>query len=364
MSDSDPSGRVYANENEYQNRDQVSSPNYVTNEQVRGADGSPGLRATDAVRNVYADALNRVKTMDVKQIFDANDPHQYLIFVADDGTRNDANQAIPTNPRTLFSLAQAANNERVVPIYVSGVGTENDLGGLNSALGLGASLQINQTTTEITQRVNSIAQADSDATFVFADTGFSRGAGVIRAVQNVLVQQGVPDLSSAYEVMDGDTTKVAYGRNIIDPGKVNIGASLIYDTVQTGTLDLMNTRIPSQVQQTLHLTAGNEYRDLFPLTSALSSAGASNSSITEWSLPGAHTNIGGGSYDWNGIGAANLEIGYTYLQRAGVPLAPLPTSRLPDPSQFTIYDSRFAHGTPFDQLVNNPDVQRVIKYHK
>jgi len=59
--------------------------------------------------------------MPVKQIFDPSDPHQYLIFVADDGTRNDANQAIPTNPRTLFQLVQAANNDHTVPIYVSGV---------------------------------------------------------------------------------------------------------------------------------------------------------------------------------------------------------------------------------------------------
>jgi hypothetical protein len=114
----------------------------------------------------------------------------------------------------------------------------------------------------------------------------------------------------------------------------------------------------------LHLTAANEYRTFFPLTSVLGSAGASNSSIVEWSLPGAHTNLGGGSYDLNGIGAANLEIGYTYLQRVGVPLAPLPSNRLPDPSQFVIYDSRFTHDVPFGQLVNNPDVHRVIKYHK
>ncbi|WP_338620991.1 hypothetical protein [Paludibacterium sp. THUN1379] len=126
----------------------------------------------------------------------------------------------------------------------------------------------------------------------------------------------------------------------------------------------MNTTIPSQVQQTLHLTAANEYRTFFPLTSALNSAADRNGSVVEWSLPGAHTNLGGGSYDTNGIGAANLEIGYTYLQRAGVPLEPLPGNRLPDPSQFTIYDSRWTDGAPLDQLVNNPDVHRVIKYHQ
>ena len=364
MADFDPSGRVHVNDYEYQNRDPVTSPYYATNEQVKGREGTPGLRATDAVLNAYASALQRVQTMDVKKIFDANDPRQYMIFIAADGTRNDANQAIPTNPRTLYQLADTSGNRNVFPIYVSGVGTENDLGGLNSALGLGAQLQISQTVSNINNVVNEIIKNDPEARFVFADTGFSRGSGVIRAVQNILVQQGVPDFRSSYEAMDGETTKVAYRDNIIDPGKVNIGASLIYDTVQTGTLDLMNTRIPSQVQQTLHLTAANEYRTFFPLTSALRSVGTSNSSIVEWSLPGAHTNLGGGSYDMNGIGAANLEIGYTYLQRVGVPLAPLPSNRLPDPSQFVIYDSRFTKDVPFGQLVNNPNVHRVIKYSK
>jgi hypothetical protein len=210
MADFDPSGRVYANDYEYQNRDPVTSPNYVTNEQVTGADGAPGLRATDAVRNAYAAALQRVRTMDVKKIFDANDPHQYMIFIADDGRRNDANHAIPTNPRTLYQLADTSGNRNVFPIYVSGVGTENDLGGLNSALGLGAQPQISQTVSNINNVVNEIAKNDAEARFVFVATGFSRGSGVVRAVQNILVQQGVPDFRSPYEAMDGETTKVAY----------------------------------------------------------------------------------------------------------------------------------------------------------
>ncbi|ANC42915.1 DUF2235 domain-containing protein [Pandoraea pnomenusa] len=337
------------------------NPDLVTGQSATGADGTPGLYATDAARNAYADALNRVKTMDVKPVFDATDPHQYLIFVADDGTRNDANQAIPTNPRTLYNLIDKSAN--AFPIYVGGVGTENDLGGLNSAFGLGVPLQVSQTLAKINDTINTISQADPDAKFVFTDTGFSRGSNVIRAVQNILVEQGVPDLSSAREVSDGEGgKKVLYDRQIIEPGKVNIGASMLYDTVTTGDGSLYNMLIPSQVQQTLHLTAANEYRTFFPLTSALSENGASNGSVVEIALPGAHTNIGGGSYDKNGIGAANLEIGYTYLQRAGVPLAPLPDNLRPDPLQFVIYDSRWVRDVSFGQLVNDPNVHRVTKY--
>lgn len=341
------------------------SPNLVTDENVRGADGTPGLRATDAVRFIYADALNRVQTMDVKRIFDPTDPRQYLVFVGNDGTRNDANQAIPTNPRTLFQLVNKAGNDNVLPIYISGVGTEHDLGGLNSALGLGVPLQVSQTMTAITNAVNAVARADSEAKFVFVNADFSRGSGVGREVHNALVEQGVPDLRSAREIVDGEGgTRVVYVRHLIAPGAVNIGASLLYDTVSTGVGNLSNMSIPSQVQQTLHLTAANEYRRLFPSTSALNGDGTRNGMVTEMSLPGTHTNIGGGSYDRNGIGAANLELGYTYLQRAGVPLAPLPNSLRLDPSQFVIYDSRWAHDVPFGQVVNDPNVHRVIKYSR
>ncbi len=81
----------------------------------------------------------------------------------------------------------------------------------------------------------------------------------------------------------------------------------------------------------------------------------------ELTLPGAHTNIGGGSYDQNGLGAENLLIGYTYLQRAGVPFN-MPANLMPDPSQFTIEDSRFLRTGSFEQLVNGPSNQRNIKY--
>ena len=331
------------------------------------ADHTPGLRAGALTTEAYANALEQVRTMPVKQIFNANDPHQYMIFVADDGTRNSANQTIPTNPRSLYQFARDSGNERVQSIYVTGVGTENDLGGLNSALGLGVPLQISQTLDRVAQRVNAIRESDPEAQFVFAMTGFSRGSAVVRQVQNALVEQGVPDLSSERQSFDSEgNSKIVYDRQLIAPKDVNIGASLIYDTVKTGIANLYPMTIPSQVQQTLHIAAANEYRDTFPLTSALNADGSASGNIMEMWLPGAHTNIGGGSYDRNGIGAANLELGYTYLQRVGVPLALLPESMRPDPSQFVIYDSRFripfVPNTPFLPLVNNPQVTRTTLY--
>lgn len=62
-------------------------------------------------------------------------------------------------------------------IYVSGIGTEHDLGGLNSALDFGVSLQASQTMISIV-----IIKNHPDAKLVFTDISFSRSSGVIRAV--------------------------------------------------------------------------------------------------------------------------------------------------------------------------------------
>lgn len=131
--------------------------------------------------------------------------------------------------------------------------------------------------------------------------------------------------------------------------------------VTTGVGGLYNTTVPDQIQ-TLHLSAQNEYRDTFPLTSILTGPGQSTDNHVELTVPGAHTNIGGGSYDQNGLGAMNLLIGYTYLQRVGVPLAPLPSNLLPDPTKFVIDDSRFVRSGSFQQLVNDPSTSRDIHY--
>ncbi len=338
----------------------------VTNQVVLGRDGTQGLLTSPAGQAVINAEIDQVGNLPTKTIFDPRNPHQYLLVVADDGTRNSPAQDLPTNPYTLTNLVSHVDN--VSTIYIDGVASEHDFLSLNAMLGLGAPVQVNQTLSKISDTVNQIYSQDANATFVFATIGFSRGADDIRIVQNALVNQGVVNTSlptTSYD-SDGNAT-TTYNSYIIPPHTVNIGASLLYDTVSTGLGSFFDPSIPtSNVQQTLSLTAGNEYRTFFPLTSALSSPDSSTTSgdgwITEITVPGAHTNIGGGTYDQNGIGAATLLMGYTFLQDAGVPLQPLPANDLPDPSKYVIYDSRWLHTGSFYNLVTNPNSQRTTYY--
>jgi hypothetical protein len=280
---------------------------------VYGVDGTPGLYASLADKALISDAQTRIQNLQLNPIYDRSDPNQYLIVVSADGTRNDASQSIPTNPYELRKLTLGAS-ENVRTIYAKGVGTEWDFGGVNSALGLGQADQISDAYRDVVKAVNEIYEANPDAKFVFVTTGFSRGATTIRALQNLLVESGIPDRSSPpVEVGSGDDKRIEFRRNIIAPGKVNIGASVLFDTVNTGMGRLYDLSIPSQVSNVLHLTARDESRTFFPLVSALDPGRPNDRRILEYALPGSHTDIGGGSYDEGGLGHMNLQLAYTYL---------------------------------------------------
>ncbi|MGY1490586.1 phospholipase effector Tle1 domain-containing protein, partial [Methylobacillus pratensis] len=338
----------------------------VTNETIYGLDTerTPGLRATGVVLQDYQNKLAQIEAMDIKQVLDPNKPNQYLIMIHTDGTRNNPEQAIPTNVYELRKLIQQSQNSRVRSIYVSGVGSDIDVGGLNSASGTGVMRQIEEAYLETVYRVNEIYRQNPDAEFVFGSVGFSRGANVARILQNRLVNEGIPLLSSGRTMRTPLMTEngIQYDKYIVAKGQANIGVSVLFDTVDTGMGSLFNQSIPSQSVQGLHLTAINEYRSTFQLTSILNSSGKSPQGWIEMPVYGAHTNIGGGSYDRNGIGAMNLQLAYAYLQKAGVPLAPLPAAKLPNYDSSVIYDSRFIKNSSFINLVNDPAQQRAIKY--
>jgi hypothetical protein len=113
---------------------------------------------------------------------------------------------------------------------------------------------------------------------------------------------------------------------------------VLFDTVSTGFGDLYNLSIPKQAENVLHLTALDEHRGPFPLRSAIDPANPSDPRILELALPGAHSDIGG-SYDRHGLADQYLSFAHTYMQRVGIPLAPVSETFRPDPTSFRIHDS-------------------------
>lgn len=139
----------------------------------------------------------------------------------------------------------------------------------------------------------------SISTLYFDVFGFSRGAAAARIFVNELYKRKITGHTESYDLGHlgkafkelGDKTK---------PIRIKIRFLGIYDTVSSyGSNvfdDIDGDKIPLKIPKvgfTVHLTAEDEHRENFPLTN-ISSAGANS---IELSLPGVHSDIGGGYQD-------------------------------------------------------------------
>jgi hypothetical protein len=135
--------------------------------------------------------------------------------------------------------------------------------------------------------------------------GFSRGAAAARIFVNELYKTSNPKDDDSYNLgyLGKAFKELDYK---IKPIRVKIRFLGLYDTVSSYdgnvyddiTKDKVPLRIPT-VGFTLHLTAEDEHREMFPLTN-IASAGGNSKELT---LPGVHSDIGGGykNGDWEQV---------------------------------------------------------------
>ncbi len=177
--------------------------------------------------------------------------------------------------------------QRQVSVYMEGIGTENNGGDalLGSAIGTGSTGIIPKVLTGIgllADGIDKILKLDED-TYVKQVTidvsGFSRGAAAARhfisylhARRSLAMRLGIPK------------------------AKVKIKFVGIFDTVSSfsaigfNNVDQLGLRILGNADKVVHLTAGDEFRSNFSLTDITSSLSIGY----ELTLPGAHSDIGGG----------------------------------------------------------------------
>jgi hypothetical protein len=131
---------------------------------------------------------------------------------------------------------------------------------------------------------------------LYIDTfGFSRGAAAARIFVNELYKTKNPKDDDSYNLgyLGKAFKELDYK---IKPIRIKIRFLGLYDTVSSYigsvyddiTVDKVPLHIPA-VGFTVHLTAEDEHREMFPLTN-IASAGSGK----ELSLPGVHSDIGGG----------------------------------------------------------------------
>lgn len=176
---------------------------------------------------------------------------------------------------------------REISLYIEGIGTENDAGDalLGSAIGTGGTgipPRVLKGIRLIGDRIGKILEKRQDA-YVEKITidvfGFSRGAAAARYFISFL--------------HDSKPLHLRFGT---PKAKVEIKFAGVFDTVSSfsaGSFNNVKTlrlAMAQNVKKVVHLTAGDEYRSNFSLTDITSSLGNGY----ELTLPGAHSDIGGG----------------------------------------------------------------------
>ena len=193
-----------------------------------------------------------------------------------------SNVSILENTNRRRRLAQ-----RQISVYIEGIGTENDAGDalLGSAIGTGSTgipPRVLKGIRLIGSQISKILERRQDAYIekITIDVfGFSRGAAAARYFVSFL--------------HDSKPLHLRFGT---PKAKVKIKFAGIFDTVSSfsaGSFNNVKTlrlAMAQNVEKVVHLTAGDEYRSNFSLTDITSSMGSGY----ELTLPGAHSDIGGG----------------------------------------------------------------------
>lgn len=176
---------------------------------------------------------------------------------------------------------------------------------------------------QLESQMQEIYSNDPQANIIVNTIGFSRGAAESLDFGN-LVQQGVPIPGE----FDANGQSLTYSGDQAP----QIGAMVLYDPVASfgiagNDINLgYELNIPSSAEHVLEITARDESRLFFPLTSAVNPNEETNwfyndGQVVELTMPGVHSDIGG-SYP-NPYSYYSLDMGYSFLQQLGVPLNPL-----------------------------------------
>lgn len=261
---------------------------------------------------LYEKTWKAFQTFNVSQLFDQNDPHARLFVALADGTENDLKDPAKfTNIGLLNKALLAKEDPKISFQYVEGVGTYQGEGNLWTTafakLDAAFSLTDRQRTENLYKTLSDQANAwkreDPEAKISVVQVGFSRGAGVATLLNRMIHERGIKDTETK-KIVNGKLQPT--GDYLIKPGQIK-QAALLYDPVTTfmkGDFTLS----PSTVSA-FQLNAAHEYRALFPVTSIASGPGQ-----LQGTLPGCHTDIGGG-YEKDGLARYARDMGNAFLNR-------------------------------------------------
>jgi len=217
----------------------------------------------------------------------------------------------PTNIAKLFELYNETPDKGIGKHYINGVGTggvnlrkqgdDADYSNIEMAFGLGIQKRVDQALAKL----KAFAKANKNIQNLNIDVfGFSRGAATARIFVNQLNQKFNED------------------NNLLSGVKPQVRFLGIYDTVGSigisgdGSNAGYNLNInPKAVVNACHLTAHNEFRKHFPLSSLRAANGSLAENFVEKALLGAHSDVGGGY----GPNATKIYLDSSFIKFGGNP---------------------------------------------
>jgi hypothetical protein len=203
-----------------------------------------------------------------------------------------------SNVAALSYMATYDKENRIVRTYIEGQGTENDQKGFDSGFAFGAGTTgipakatkgYGLINVEISKVINPKEYVRTLTLNVF---GFSRGAAAARhfiTSTKASFKSKYPKAKIEYKFV-GLFDSVSSYEPTSDGKWSKLGSGLSHDF--TNDVDELGLALGGIPEKVVHLTAGDEYRENFALTTIASSINAGVG--YELQLPGAHSDIGGG----------------------------------------------------------------------
>jgi len=295
------------------------------------------------------DAYERMRQQQAKQavpvLQHSDDSHEYLFVALFDGTGQSAynrRQAL-TNIGELKEQAgdlKRRPGSRIGVGYAEGIGTQKNplTRAIDGAFPYTWDDKLRQVYRDLSEQVLQWKEQDPQAKVRVASVGYSRGAVLVPGFARMVDRYGIAhpaDLKFGTDTHGNITVKSQ--RLLVPPGEVAQAVGL-FDPVGTNLPKNYDARLPKSVLSGFSQLARDEQRELFPHQTIIDPDWSEDGRFLSATLPGGHSNIGGGNRD---AGLESLAFNGMADYLNALTDRPLFTHReVPqDPAQFTIFQA-------------------------
>jgi hypothetical protein len=211
-----------------------------------------------------------------------------------------------SNVAALSYMAILDKENRIVRRYVEGEGTEDDQKGDTAGYAFGSGstgipAKVNKGYELVKADINNVFKAKEEyvRTLTLNIFGFSRGAAAARSFMTTTKNKFKKDYPKAKIVY----RFVGLFDSVSSYEAAGVWGALNYDF--ENDVEELGLRLDGMAEKVVHLTAGDEYRKNFALTTIASAIAAGVG--YELQLPGAHSDIGGGYEEYEHIETRHIE---------------------------------------------------------